>query len=62
MYILPIEHGHFYYHLSVEEEEDNIKYYHYAVNKDNRNRILLNYSPYDTMTRMAFRECVEKIE
>ena len=62
MYILPIEHGHFYYYLSVEEEDDNIKYYHYAVNKENRNRILLDYSPYDTMTRTAFRECVEKIE
>jgi hypothetical protein len=36
VYILPIEHGQFYYHLSVEEEDDNIKYFHYAVNKENR--------------------------
>jgi len=62
MYIMPIEYGHFYYHLSVEEEDDNIKYFHYAVNKENRSKILLDYSPYDVMTRTAFRECVEKIE
>jgi hypothetical protein len=62
VYILPIEFGNFYYYLSIEKEEDNIKNYHYAINKETRKMVLLDYNPYDIMTRSAFRECVEKIE
>lgn len=59
--IIPIEYSGYYYYLSVEEEDDNRKNYHYAVNRGTKKRILLNYDPYDCMTRTAFRELVEKL-
>jgi hypothetical protein len=47
------------YWFSIEEEEDNIKIFHYAYGKYGSK--LLNYSPYEKMTEEAFRKIVDEM-
>lgn len=51
----------FHYYMSIEEEEDNRKYYHYAVRNLNNQRdmVLLGGDSYERMTWDQFMEEVD---
>jgi hypothetical protein len=48
------------YHMLIEDEEDNMKYYHYAVGSDGHHN-LLDYDPYGNMTKEKFEELVNSL-
>jgi hypothetical protein len=50
------EHG---YWFSIEEEEDNRKIYHYAYGP--KGSILLDFSPYDPMTKDDFERIIDTL-
>ena len=48
------------YWFSIEEEEDNVKIFHYAYGAPAGSK-MLNYSPYDKMTEEEFRKIVDEM-
>jgi hypothetical protein len=47
------------YWFSIEEEEDNVKIFHYAYSIGGSQ--MLNYSPYEKMTEEEFRKIVDEM-
>ena len=56
-------HRDFHYYLSIEEEEDNRKNYHYAIRLTSamRDQVLLQQDPYGDMAQQDFERLVDDL-